>query len=417
MSHQHPEPPPREAWATGADEVRRVLVVGGGPAAHRCVTGLRKLGFDGSVTMVTAEPIPPYDRTLLSKDNLAGGGPGIAAMAPPGRYEELDITVLLGREAVGLDARERTLELGDGSHLEYDRIVLAVGGLPILPQALAAPGVLTMRTAQDVPAVRDAMERSRHVVVIGGGFIGGEIAAAATAHGCGVTLVEACDFPLQSVLGPEVGALVAELHRAKGVDLRCGVAVDRVAEDAGGYRVVLADGAEVRCDSVVVGVGMRPSIDWLRSSGLEMNGAVVTNADCRTSLPGVLAAGDCVRWWSRRYGAYCHVEHWDTAGKHGAAAARAVLGHPAGFDPIPFFWSDQYDVKYQWAGHAPSWDTVEISAAGPTDFTARYRVEDRLVGVLVANRPREFGQLRRDLADTNVGAEAADENDKEVVAR
>lgn len=418
----HPDPAPRESWVS-AEEVWRVVVVGGGPAAHRCVMGLRKLGFDGSVTMVTAEPIPPYDRTLLSKDNLADGGPGIAGMAPLGAYEDLGITVLLGREAVGLDSRERAVELGDGTRLEYDRLVVAVGGAPILPRALAAPGVLTMRTAQDVPPARDALERSRHVVVIGAGFIGGEIAAAATAFGCGVTLVEACEVPLQSVLGPEVGALVADLHRSKGVDLRCGVQAVSVIEDGVGYRVVLGDGTELRCDSVVVGIGMRPSTDWLRPSGIEMNGAILTDAQCRTSLPGVLAAGDCARWWSHRFGTYCHVEHWDTAGKHGAAAARAALGRPAGFDPMPFFWSDHYDVKYQWAGYAPTWDAVEISGRGPAEFTARYRVGERLAGVFVANRPTEFGQLRRQLVDPvarsepSNSAERSEKDDKEVVAQ
>jgi NADPH-dependent 2,4-dienoyl-CoA reductase/sulfur reductase-like enzyme len=375
---------------------------------------LRKLGFEGSVTMVTAEPIPPYDRTLLSKDNLADGGPGIAAMAPPGMYESLAITVLLGREAVGLDSRTRTVELRDGTHLEYDRLVLAVGGVPTLPRALAAPGVLTMRTAQDVPAARDALERSRHVVVVGAGFIGGEIAAAAAAFGCGVTLVEACGTPLESVLGPEVGGLIADLHRSKGVDVRCGVQVESVVEVGGGYRVGLADGSELLCDSVVVGVGMQPAVDWLRSTAIEIDRAIRTDAECRTSLPGVLAAGDCAQWWSARYGTYCHIEHWDTAGKHGAAAARAALGRPAGFDPIPFFWSDQYDVKYQWAGHAPTWDAVEISGSGAAEFTARYRAGDRLAGVFVANRPKEFGQLRRELIDS---AERSEKDDKEVVAQ
>lgn len=409
-----PDPAPRESRGSEGDEVRRIVVVGGGPAAHRCVMELRKLGFAGSVTMVAAEPVPPYDRTLLSKDNLADGGQAPAAMALPGTYESLDVTVLLGRAAVGLDSRERVVRLSDGTQLGYDRLVLGVGGAPILPRALAAPGVLTMRVAEDVPAARDALERSRHVVVIGGGFIGGEIAAAATGFGCGVSLVEACDVPLGSVLGSEVGALVADLHRSKGVDVRCGAPAESVTEEAGGYRVVLGDGSELRCDSVVVGVGMRPDTEWLQPSGIEMNGAILTDAECRTSLPGVLAAGDCARWWSTRYGAYCHVEHWDTAGKHGAAAARAALGRPARFDPIPFFWSDQYDVKYQWAGHAPTWDAVEISGNGPAEFTARYRAGNRLAGVFVANRPKEFGRLRRELLDSPVRSE---KDDKEVVAR
>jgi 3-phenylpropionate/trans-cinnamate dioxygenase ferredoxin reductase subunit len=411
----HPDPTPGESWGSaGGDEVRRIVVVGGGPAAHRCVTELRKLGFDGSVTMVSSEPIPPYDRTLLSKDNLSDGASEVAAMASPGTYETLDVTLLLGRDAVGLDATAKVLELGDGSRLDYDRLILAVGGAPILPRALAAPGVLTMRTWEDVAPARDALERSRHVVVIGAGFIGGEIAAAAAQFGCGVTVVEACEVPLELILGTKVGRLIGDLHSSKGVDLRCGVQAESVAEAGGGYRVVLSDGSDLHCDSVVVGVGMRPSVEWLRSSGIEMNRAILTDAECRTSLPGVLAAGDCAQWWSARYGTYCHIEHWDTAGKHGAAAARAALGQPARFDPIPFFWSDQYDVKYQWAGYAPTWDTVEISGDGPNDFSARYLDADRLVGVFVANRPKEFGQLRRELIDS---AQRSENVDKEVVAQ
>lgn len=409
----HPEPNPSASWDSGAvDEVRRVVVVGGGPAAHRCATELRRIGFDGAVTMVSAEPIPPYDRTLLSKGNLVGEHADVAALASPGVYEEVGVELRLGAEALALDPRARTVTLAGGSSIGYDRVVLAVGGGPVLPRALAAPGGLTMRTAADVAPVRDALERSRHVVVIGGGFVGGEIAAAATAFGCGVTLVEASEVPLGPVLGPEVGSLVANLHASRGVALRCGVQAEGVVEAAGGYEVELSDGSTLTCDSVVVGVGMRPAVDWLRSSGIELDRAIVTDSACRTSLPGVFAAGDCAQWWSPRYQTHCHIEHWDTAGKHGAAAARSVLGQDVTFDPVPFFWSDHYDVKYQWAGYAPVWDTVEIGGTGPTDFVARYANEGRTVGVFGAGRPKEFGRLRKQLLE---GAHVPANDDKEVV--
>lgn len=403
----HPDPARRESWNTGAvDDVRRVVVVGGGPAAHRCVTELRKVRFDGAVTMVSAEPIPPYDRTLLSKGNLVDATLEIAAMAPPGAYKELDVDLRLGIEALSLDVGARAVELADGSSLRYDRLILAVGGSATLPRALAAPGVLTMRNSTDVAPVRDALERSRHVVVIGGGFIGGEIAAAATAFGCGVTLVEASEVPLGPILGPEVGKLVADLHTSRGVELRCGVQADSVVEAGRGYRVELSDGSALQCDSVVVGVGMRPAVEWLRSSGIEIDRAILTDSACRTSLPGVLAAGDCAQWWSPRYGTHCHIEHWDTAGKHGSAAARTAVGLEARFNPVPFFWSDHYDVMYQWAGYAPRWDEVEIDGEGPTDFTATYVNAGRRVGVIVANRPKEFGRLRKQLLE---GSQNADE--------
>lgn len=406
----------RVSWdAAEADDVRRIVVVGGGQAAHRCVMELRKIGYDASVTMVSSEAVPPYDRTLLSKDNLAGSAMETAALAPAGSYEALDVELLLDREAVALDAAGRAVELADGSRLDYDRLILAVGGTPVLPGALNAPGVLTLRTSEDVAPVRDALERSRHVAVIGAGFIGGEIAAAATGSGCAVTLVESCRVPLESVLGREVGRLVGDLHVARGVDLKCGVQAESVREAAGGYRVDLSDGTQLVCDSVVVGVGMRPRVEWLRSSGMEIGHAILTDAECRTSIPGVLAAGDCAQWWSARYGQYCHIEHWDTAGKHGAAAARAALGKAAGFDPVPFFWSDQYDVKYQWAGHAPKWDSVEISGDGPDKFIACYRNSGREVAVFAANRPKQFGQLRRELIGAPQPSERDGKDEKEAV--
>ena len=409
-----PNPAPRESWAsTAVKDVRSVVVVGGGPAAHRCVTELRRIGFDGSVTMVSAEPLPPYDRTLLSKDNLTDATAEIAVMAPEGTYESLGVEVLLGREATDVDAGARAIRLADGGVLHYDRLVLATGGAPILPRPFAAPGVLTMRTSADVAPVRDALERSRHIVVIGAGFIGGEIAAAAVRAGCGVTLIEACQVPLEPILGSQVGRLVGDLHVSQGVDLRCGVRAEGVLEAGGGYRVDLSDGSRLQCDSVIVGVGMRPSVGWLRPTGIEIGRAILTDAACRTSLPGVLAAGDCAQWWSGRYGEYCHVEHWDTAGKHGAAAARTVLGQDTVFDPVPFFWSDQYDVKYQWAGYAPTWDTVEIDGTGPTAFTASYLNQGRPVAVFVANQPKEFGRLRRALL---AGPEKSTRDDKEINA-
>ena len=413
MSHPDPASPQSREVGVAAD-VRRIVVVGGGPAAHRCALELRKLGFEGSITMVSSESVPPYDRTLLSKDNLCDADATIANLAAAGTYEELGIDLRLGREAVTLDAVGRTVGLADGAELDYDRLILAVGGAPVLPRALAAPGVLTMRRFSDVAPMRDALERSRHVVVIGAGFIGGEIASAAASFGCGVTLIEAADVPLEPVLGRTVGALVGDLHKTHGVDLRCGTQANGVVDLGGTYQVDLSDGTQVSCDSVIVGVGMRPCIAWLRDSGIRTDRAILTDSLCRTSLPDVFAAGDCAQWWSNRYSAHVHIEHWDTASKHGAAAARSALGMGSPFDPIPFFWSDQYNVKYQWAGYAPEWDRVDISGDGPEEFTARYLLADRLVGVLVANRPKEFAQLRRGLLSD---AQKTSPTNKEVISR
>ncbi len=388
----------RASWdADDRSSAENIVVVGGGPAAHRCLIGLRKAGYTGSLTVVSSDTLLPYDRTLLSKGALMNDAAGVVSMALPGQYESLDIQVRLGRTAVELNEKRQVIELADGTALDYDRAVLAVGGSPILPRALAAPGVLTIRRATDVAPMRDALERSRYVVVIGAGFIGGEIAAAARTRGCAVTLVESASTPLEGVLGAEVGTLLGDQHVSHGVDVRCGVQADSVHEVSEGYLVVLSDGTTLACDSVVVGVGMRPAIDWLRSTGIEIDRAILTDSMCRTSIPGVFAAGDCAQWWSPRYGCYCHVEHWDTAGKHGAAAAQAIMGRADAFDPLPFFWSDQYDIKYQWAGYAPTWDAVDLVRSESGAFCARYLYRGASVGVFTANDPHEFGRLRREL--------------------
>ncbi|MFE3002464.1 NAD(P)/FAD-dependent oxidoreductase [Nocardia sp. NPDC059246] len=385
-----------DSWETPA-VVRQIVVVGGGPAAQRCVLELREIGFTGSVTLVSSESIWPYDGILLSKDHPEDKTASFAPMAGLDFCGERGVELLLGRKAVALDPVTRCVELADGAELTYDRLVLAVGGTPVLPRSLAAPGVLTMWTAADVGSVRRALERSGRVVVIGAGLLGVEIAAAAIAAGCCVTLVEAKSVPLEPVLGEEVGRLVGDLHASHGVDLRCGVSADRVTATADEYRVELADGTVLWSDSVIVCVGTRPAVDWLHSSGIAIDLAIMTDAECRTSLPGVLAAGACAQWWDCRVGDYCGVEHWDTAGDHGAAAARAALGRPAAFNPISFFRSHQYGVKFQWAANASRWDKVKINGQSCTDFSAGYFDGEYLVGAFVANRPKEFGALKHQL--------------------
>jgi len=377
---------------------RNILVVGGGIAAHRCALELRALGFRGNVVMVSAEAELPYDRTLLSKDML-----GVKPLDDPisivtlERYEALGIDLRLETCAEWLDTADQRLGLSDGTALNYDRLVLCVGGKPVLPPALDAPGVLVLREAQHVSALREALIRSHRMVIIGAGFIGGEVAAAARAHGVAVTLVEAASQPLEQIVGPMIGGYVADLHRKNGVEVVLGKSATTVTATESGYQVVLQDGSSIAADSVVVGVGMRPNTDWMVSSGVVLDRGIVTDASCGTSVPGVLAAGDCARWLHARYGELCRVEHWDTANRHGAAVASAALGAHRNFEPIPFFWSDQYDVKFQWAGYAPKWDDLVIEGQAADNFIARYFREGELTAVLAAGQPKQFAALRREL--------------------
>jgi len=385
---------------TGLKPPRDIVVVGGGVAAHRCAVELRALGFDGQIVMVSGEARLPYDRTLLSKDMLAVDAlDEPISIVKPERYGQLGIDVRLESRAEWLETAERRVGLSDRSTLHYDRLILCVGGKPVVPPELDAPGVLVLREARHVAALREALNHSQSMVIIGGGFIGGEVAAAARAHGVAVTLIEAASQPLEQVVGAEIGERVATLHRQNGVELVLGKGAKAVTVSGSGHQVLLQDGSVIMADSVVVGVGMRPNTDWLAKSGVALDRGILTDASCRTSVPGILAAGDCARWWHPRYGGLCRVEHWDTANRHGVAVAATALGAERQFAPIPFFWSDQYGVKLQWAGYAPKWDRLVIEGEGARSFVARYVRHDSLVAVLSAGQPRLFAALRRELEE------------------
>lgn len=392
-----------EAWQRlELEPAHKIVVIGGGPAAQRCTFELRKAGFNGRIVLVTDEDRPPYDRTLLSKDCLLEFDPSeIISLAEMNKYAELAIELKLATRATALDTEQRNVTLSDGSTLDYDRLVIATGGYPMVPPPMAAEGVLTCRNAEDLAGLRDAFERSRHVAIIGGGFIGGELAASAVGYGAAVTMLEAAEQPLAPVVGSAVGERVAQLHRTHGVDVRCHSKVQSVEREPGGYTVTLTDSPPLHVDSVLVGVGMRANTDWLLNTGVLVEHGVITDSLGRTTAPGVYAAGDCARWHHPGYDELCRIEHWDTAGKHGAAVARASLGIGEPFTPLPFFWSDQYDVKFQWVGRTATGDTVEIDGDSATDFTARYYDDQkRLTAAFLANRPRELPALRRELLQT-----------------
>jgi NADPH-dependent 2,4-dienoyl-CoA reductase/sulfur reductase-like enzyme len=386
---------------TGAP--RRIVVVGGGVAAERCLHGLRERGFDGSLVMVTREHDLPYDRTLVSKD-LLGADPPVreAALRPARSYDEHGIEVRAGTTATGVDVAARRLSLSDGDALEYDRLVICTGGEPVVPAALACPGVHVLREMRDAQALREALDGCGAMAIVGGGFIGGEVASAAAARGIRVTLVEALEQPLARIVGPEVGARVAELHRRNGVEVLTGVLASGIRRDGDRFEVALADGRTLDADAVLVGAGMRPATDWLAGSPIRVDDGIVTDSACRTDAPGVLAAGDCARWWHPGYERLMRVEHWDTARRHGAAAAASALGDGEPFAPLPFFWSDQHGVKLQWVGYAPAWDDIDIEDADDGHgFVARYRLGGRLMGVFAAGQPRAIGAARRELKSTS----------------
>jgi NADPH-dependent 2,4-dienoyl-CoA reductase/sulfur reductase-like enzyme len=399
-----------------------IVVVGGSLAGLRAAEELRRQGFDGTITVVGDEPHRPYDRPPLSKQVLAGAWGrdqiDLTVMADGG-VDALDLDWRLGTRAVSLDVAERTLTLAgaETGRMSFDGLVIATGATPrTLPGHGDLAGIHTLRTLDDCLTVRSVLDAEpRRVVVVGAGFIGAEVAATCRTRGLDVTLIEALPVPLERAVGADVGALTADIHRDHGVDVRLGVGVARIDGAERVEQVQLADGTVLEADLVVVGVGVAPNTGWLEGSGLALDNGVVCDAAC-LAAPGIVAAGDVARWPSPRFGAALRVEHWDNAVTMGEHAARTLLaGDSAGpYDPVPWFWSDQYDRKIQLAGWASGADEMQVvdGSFAERRFAAIYRKGERIAGVLAMNRPRQVAIYRK-LIEANAGwtealAQAAD---------
>jgi 3-phenylpropionate/trans-cinnamate dioxygenase ferredoxin reductase subunit len=330
-----------------------MVVVGGGLAGAKAAETLREEGFDGRVVLVAEEPERPYERPPLSKDYLNGSKErDVIYVHDAGWYDEHDVDLRTGVRAVALDPGAHELELEGGERLGYRALLLATGATPRrlpLPGA-DLDGVHYLRTAADSDALRASLSPGdRSVVVVGAGWIGLEVAAAARSYGNAVTIVEPQPQPLRAVLGDEIGAVFAQLHRDRGVDLRLSTGVREFRGDGGRVRAVVTDAGEVPADVVVVGVGVAPRTELAEAAGLEIANGVVVDA-LRTSAPDVYAAGDIAFWPHPRYGRRIRVEHWANALNGGPAAARAMLGREVTYDRLPYFFTDQYDLGMEYSG-------------------------------------------------------------------
>ncbi|MFI6437736.1 NAD(P)/FAD-dependent oxidoreductase [Streptomyces sp. NPDC050759] len=383
--------------------MRTVAVVGASLAGLSAARSLRKQGYDGRLVVIGDEHHRPYDRPPLSKEFLAGSLAEADLSLEPDD-EDLRVEWLLGVRAVGLDAPQRAVRLADGSEVRADGVVIATGAAArTLPGTDGLAGVHTLRTLDDARALRDELALGGRLVVIGGGFIGAEVASTAYALGLDVTVVEAAPTPLAGPLGETMGTIVSALHADHGVRLLCGVGVKGLGGESHVDAVLLEDGRSVPADIVVVGVGARPCVDWLAGSGIELDDGVRCGADGRTSLAGVVAVGDCASWYDPRAGLHRRVEHWTGARERPDAAVTALLAggavEPSAPRP-PYFWSDQYGVKIQFAGHAAGADsvTIEEGARDDRNVLAVYRRSGHPVAVLGMNQPRLFMRWRKQLA-------------------
>ncbi|MEH0543801.1 FAD-dependent oxidoreductase [Streptomyces sp. B21-105] len=380
----------------GRSGTRRVVVAGAGMAGVQTAVALREQGFDGDVTLIGAEPHQPYDRPPLSKAVLLGKAENSAFDVD---FEALGIRLELGREVLGLRGADHELDTERGP-VRYDVLVLATGAEPVrLPGSEGVPGVHLLRTLDDAERLRPVLARQHDVVVVGAGWIGAEFATAAREAGCAVTVVEAADRPLAGALPPEVAAPMAVWYADSGADLRTHTRVARVEPGA----VLLDDGSRLPAGAVVVGIGARPATAWLAGSGVELgvHHEIVADAGLRTNLPDVYAVGDCASFPSRRYGERLLVHHWDNALQGPRTVAANILGAATGeptvpYDPVPYFWSEQFGRFVQYAGHHAHADALlwrgEPSGAA---WTVCWLREDRLVALLAVGRPRDLAQGRR----------------------
>ncbi|GAA2634037.1 NAD(P)/FAD-dependent oxidoreductase [Streptomyces axinellae] len=401
--------------------MRTITVIGASLAGLHAAMSLRAQGYDGRLVIVGEERHRPYDRPPLSKEFLTGALTAERlALADAGEIGELDADWLLGTRAEGLDPPERTVVLADGRRLATDGVVLATGAVARALPGEPLDGVHTLRTLDDAAALREELSRGQvRVVVIGAGFIGAEVASSCATLGHNVTVVEAAAQPLLPQLGARMAAFCADLHTDHGVTLLTGTGVralhgdgrregHRAGDGHGGGAVrgeggrtrvawvELADGRHLPADVVVVGIGVRPATGWLEGSGIPLDDGVLCDAGGMTTVPGVVAVGDVARSAGHR------AEHWTSAMEQSAVAARNLLAGATveTYTALPYFWSDQYGIRLQLAGHPQPEDTVRLVEGAPEDrsFLAVYERDGATTAVLAANRPRPFARLRRQLS-------------------
>ena len=379
----------------------RVVVAGAGLAGLRTAAELRERGFTGPITLIGAEVLPPYDRPPLSKKVLTDGiDPSLQA-----DFGALEVDFRPGEAAIGMDAEALATSR---DKYPYDRLILATGALPV---ALPGPGRQRfLRTYDDALALRALLRPGLRLAIVGAGWIGAELATAAAARGCEVTVVEAGPAPLASAVGAPVGAQTSRWYAAAGVHLRTGVAVESVqpagsepgSEPGSEQGLALVGGGWIAADEIVTAVGVRPATGWLEGSGVWLENGVAVDAGLHASLPGVYAVGDCAAFESRRFGRRLRFEHWDVALHAPEVVAANVLGGDEAYDPVPYFWSEQFGRMVQYAGYHGDAERLvwRGDPAGPT-WAACWLAVGRMVAILTVDRPRDLLQGRRVIASAS----------------
>jgi 3-phenylpropionate/trans-cinnamate dioxygenase ferredoxin reductase subunit len=383
----------------------RIVIVGAGQAAVQAVDTLRRRGFAGKLTLIGAEPWPPYQRPPLSKKYLAGALERERLLIrPAGFFADHAVTTHFGRRATDLAPRERHVRLDDGVVVPFDALLLATGSHP---RPLPVPGadlegVYYLRTIADADRIRAGLAGGGRLLIVGGGYIGLEVAATARELGVEVTVLEMAERVMSRVTCPEVSAFYEAEHARRGVRIRCNERVRALHGDerTGRVRSVLTEaGGEYPADAVLIGVGVAPADELARAAGLECQNGVVTEAHCRTSHDGVYAAGDCASHLSRQYGRHLRLESVDNAFEQGTTVALNLMGNETLHDKLPWFWSDQFDLKLVIVGVAQGYDTVVMRGApAARSFSACYLRGGELVAIDTVNAPKDQMAARKLIA-------------------
>lgn len=378
-----------------------MVIVGAGMAGVQTAVELRGQGWRGGITLLGDERHPPYDRPPLSKAVLLGDAEAPVDVRFDVDFAALDVELRLGVRAEALHAETKQVVTGAGT-VPYDHLVLATGAYAVgLPGTAGLPGVFPLRTLDDAAALRPVLLARQRVVVVGAGWIGAEFATAARQAGCPVTVVEAADRPLAGVLPASVTDHMRGWYDEAGVELRTGTAVAAVEPGA----VVLSDGSRLSAAAVVVGIGARAANGWLGDSAvaLDPHGAVLADDRLRTTAEDVYAVGDCASFPSARYGRRLLIHHWDNAVQGPRTAAANLMGGDARYDPVPYFWSEQFGRFVQYAGHHSEADTM-LPRGDPADpaWSVLWLRDGRLVALLAVGRPRDMAQARKLIAKSAV---------------
>jgi 3-phenylpropionate/trans-cinnamate dioxygenase ferredoxin reductase subunit len=380
------------------------VIVGASLAGATAAATLREEGFEGRVVLVGEETHLPYERPPLSKEYFRGEVAFEQALVRAADfYVDQKVEARLGVRAVRLDADDRIVELAGGERLAYDKLLIATGARnrrPPIP-GLDLEGVYELRTVDDANRIRAEARPGRKAVVVGMGFIGSEVAASLRQLGVEVAVVAPGSVPLQRVLGEEVGAVLAQVHRDQGVELLFGDSVESFEGSGRVERVVTTAGRRIECDFAVIGVGVEPAAELASGTGIEVDNGIVVDRFCRTNLDGIYAAGDVANHYHPVFERRIRVEHWDNALKQGPAAARNMLGKDESYEEIHWFWSDQYDTNLQYAGFHTSWDDLVVRGSlEERNFVAFYCTEGRVLAAVAVNRGKD---LRRSIPIIKAG--------------